>query len=232
MSGTATDEVELIIEMDEEDVTGNHGGKPPSRDGDDGGGDEGGSGGSAPEPQPSRLKKHSTAVLVLMMSVVMLFSVLTAAFLSLRFSNPHIWVGIQLPKILWFNTLLLLASSATLELARRTLKETDGIGFQRLWGMTTGLGVLFVVGQVIAWRQLAAQGMFEVTRVASSFFYVFTGLHAAHLLGGICGLLYVQVKKFDGSRVSRTVAAQAASYYWHFMDGLWLVLLALLYLGR
>lgn len=232
MSGTAIDEVELIIEeMDTKDLTGNHGGKPPSRDGDDGGGDEGGSGGSAPEPRRSRLKKHSTAVLVLMMSVVMLFSVLTAAFLSLRFSSPHIWVGIHLPKILWLNTLLLLASSATLELARRKLKANDPIGFRHLWGITTGLGLLFVAGQVIAWRQLAEQGTLELARVASSFFYVFTGLHAAHLLGGICALLYVQVKKFDGGRVSRPVAAQAASYYWHFMDGLWVVVLALLYFG-
>jgi len=233
MPGTTVDEVELIIEeMDEEDVTGNHGGKPPSRDGDDGGGDEGGSGGSAPEPRRSRLKKHATAVLVVMISVAMLFAVLTAAFVFLRFNNQHLWVGIRLPRILWANTLVLLASSATLEMARRKLDAANGSGFRRLWGITTGLGLLFVAGQVMAWRQLAAQGMFEVSRVASSFFYVFTGLHAAHLLGGICALVYVQVKKFDGSRVSRPVAAQAASYYWHFMDGLWLVVLALLYLGR
>jgi len=233
MSGTAFDEVELIIEdVDEEDVTGNHGGKPPSRDGDDGGGDEGGSGGSAPEPHRSKLEKHSTAVLLAMLSIVMLFAVLTAAFVSLRFNNPHIWVGIRLPRILWANTVVLLASSATLELARRKLDGNDRIGFRRLWGLTTCLGLLFVAGQVAAWRQLAAQGTFDVSRVASSFFYVFTGLHAAHLLAGICALLYVQIKRFDVSRVSRPVAAQAASYYWHFMDGLWLVVLAVLYLGR
>src|ERR1051326_6843760 len=111
MSGTAFDEVELIIEdVDEEDVTGDNGGKPPSRDGDDGGGDEGGGGGNAPEPRRTRLKKHSTAVLLAMISIVMLFGVLTAAFVSLRLSNPHIWVGIRLPKILWLNTLVLLAS--------------------------------------------------------------------------------------------------------------------------
>jgi len=57
-------------------------------------------------------------------------------------------------------------------------------------------------------------------------------LHAAHLLAGICALLFVQIKRFDVSRVNRPAAAQAASYYWHFMDGLWLVVLAVLYFGR
>jgi len=128
MSGTVLDDIELIIE----DVHGSHGGKPPSRDGDDGGGDDGGRDGNAPEPRRTGSRKYSTAVAVAMLSIVMFFMVLTAAFLVLRTENLHTWAGIRLPRILWLNTCLLLASSATLEIARRRLNMDDSRGFQRM----------------------------------------------------------------------------------------------------
>jgi len=112
------------------------------------------------------------------------------------------------------------------------LRLDDAAGFRWMWALTTALGILFVGGQVIAWWQLAQQGAYMTSRLASSFFYVFTALHAVHLLGGVCALLYVVLHKFNAARVSRSVAAQVTSYYWHFMAGLWLFLLALLYLGR
>ena len=227
MSGTVLDDIELIIE----DVHGNHGGKPPSRDGDDGGGDDGGRDGNAPERRPGS-RKYSTAVAVAMLSIVMFFMVLTAAFLVLRTENLHTWAGIRLPRILWLNTCLLMASSATLEVARRRLNMDDSRGFHRMWAITAALGMLFVMGQVIAWRQLAAQGFYETSRMASGFFYVFTVLHAVHLLGGLCALLYVGWHNLDASRIGRPMAVEVASYYWHFMDGLWLFLLALLYFGQ
>src|SRR5579862_6621735 len=237
MSGTVLDDIELIIE----DVHGNHGGKPPSRDGDDGGGDDGGRDGNAPERRPGS-RKYSTAVAVAMLSIVMFFMVLTAAFLVLRTENLHTWAGIRLPRILWLNTCLLMASSATLEVARRRLNMDDSRGFHRMWAITTALGMLFVVGQVIAWRQLAAQGVYRASPVpgghdmfvagAAMFFYVFTALHALHLVGGLCALLYVGWHKLDTSRIGRPMAVEVASYYWHFMDGLWLFLLALLYFGQ
>src|SRR6266852_998155 len=92
--------------------------------------------------------------------------------------------------------------------------------------------LMFLTGQVIAWRHLAAEGVYMASRLSSSFFYVFTALHAAHLLGGICALLYVGLRNFEAAHVSRFVAAEVTSYYWHFMDGLWLFLLALLYFGQ
>jgi cytochrome c oxidase subunit III len=228
MPGTVADDIELIIE----EIHGNGGAKPPSRDGDDDGGDDGGGGEHAPEPRPPNSKKYSTAVLIGMVSIVMFFLVLTAAFVALRVQNLHNWSGIRMPRILWANTVVLLLSSATLEMARRKLRLYDAAGFRKMWALTTALGILFVGGQVIAWWQLAQQGVFITSRLASSFFYVFTALHAAHLLGGVCALLYVALHEFDAARVSRSLAAQVASYYWHFMDGLWLFLLALLYLGR
>jgi cytochrome c oxidase subunit 3 len=126
----------------------------------------------------------------------------------------------------------LLASSVTIEVARRHRHQGDVAGFRRWWAFTTALGALFVAGQLLAWRQLAGQGVFLATNPSSSFFYVLTALHALHLTGGILALFYVAFRRWQRSRITQTIAADLASIYWHFMDGLWLFLLALLYLGR
>jgi cytochrome c oxidase subunit III len=231
MLGTPVlDDIELIVE----DISGSGGGKPPSRDDDgDDGGDGGNSGGEHdPEPHGSNTKKYSTAIALAMLSILMFFMVLTAAFVALRVNNLHSWTGIRMPRILWLNTAVLLASSGTLEMARRKLQLHSLRGFKQLWVLTLILGIVFVIGQVIAWRQLAAQGVYMTSRLASSFFYVFTAVHAVHLVGGICALLYVRLRRFETARIRRHVAAEVASYYWHFMDGLWVFVFALLYFGR
>jgi cytochrome c oxidase subunit 3 len=141
-------------------------------------------------------------------------------------------VPVHIPALMWLNTLVLLLSSATLEMARKRLAQSNVDGFKKLWMLTTGLGIAFLVGQVVAWKQLATQGIYLATNPASSFFYIFTGAHALHLIGGVGALIYVAWRNFDRANVTRTVAAEVASYYWHFMDALWLFLLALLYLGK
>jgi cytochrome c oxidase subunit 3 len=94
------------------------------------------------------------------------------------------------------------------------------------------LGVLFLAGQLIAWRQLAHEGVFLVTNPSSSFFYVLTAAHGLHLLGGILALLYVSRRNWQRARISQATATDVTSIYWHCMDGLWIFLFALLYLGR
>src|SRR5215813_6314095 len=139
MAGTVVDDIELIIE----DMKGNGGGKPPSRHGDDdGGGDEGGGGEHAPDPRKPNTDKYFTAVLLAMVSITMFFMVPIAAFVALRIDNLHKWIGIQLPAILWVNTAVLLASSSTLEVARRKLRVDDAKSFRRMWTLTTVLGLL------------------------------------------------------------------------------------------
>ena len=142
------------------------------------------------------------------------------------------WVPVHIPVLLWINTAVLLISSGTLELARKHLAKADGAGFKTYWMLTTALGVGFLIGQVVAWRQLAHQGIYLATNPASSFFYIFTGAHALHLIGGIVALGYVARQNFSEANVTKSVAAEVTSYYWHFLDALWLFLLTLLYLGR
>jgi cytochrome c oxidase subunit III len=223
---TAIPEIEIVIE----DIGGGGGGGEPPEGGDDGDGGGGDDDRRRRKKSPSP-KRYSTAITLGLVSILMFFMALTSAFIVLRRSS-ELWVALHLPPILWANTGILLASSFTLEAARRKLADSNATGFRKLWLLTTALGLLFVAGQLIAWRQLVAQGVFIASNQASSFFYIFTGAHAIHLLGGVGALLYVSIRKLDTTRISLSTAAEITSYYWHFMDGLWVFLLALLYLGK
>jgi cytochrome c oxidase subunit III len=221
---TAVPDIEIIFE----DIGGGGGGPtPPPGGGDDGDGDDR-KRNRKWSPAPRR---YSTAITLGIVSILMFFMALSSAFIVLR-RGSNLWVPVHLPLVLWANTGILLASSFTLELARRRLSLADLPGFRKFWLVTTVLGFLFVAGQLVAWRQLVAQGVYIASNQASSFFYIFTAAHGVHLLGGVAALLYVLIRKVEPASLSRSMAAEVASYYWHFMDGLWIFLLALLYLGK
>jgi cytochrome c oxidase subunit 3 len=221
MPGTSiVEEIELIIE----DIGGGGGKNPPP------GGDDGDEGGKRRGPQMPSSRRYAMAIAIGIVSIVMFFMAMASAFIYLRAKNT--WVPLHLPWIIWANTALLLLSSGAMELARRRLAFADVRQFRKLWLVSTALGILFLIGQLAAWRQLVLAGFYVSTNQASSFFYLFTGLHGLHLIGGIFALLYVSFRKFEKAKVSRSVAAEVASYYWHFMTGLWIFLLALMYLGK
>jgi cytochrome c oxidase subunit 3 len=224
MPGThVADDIELIIE----DVGGGGGNKPPAGGG-RGGGDNDAN--KRRKPTPTSPRRYQTAVVLAMLSIVMFFMALAVTFLVRKMSSD--WVPIHLPFMVWVNTIVLLASSGTMELARRKQAAGDLQGFRKMWQITTGLGVLFLIGQVAAWRELVDKGFYVSTNPASSFFYIFTAAHGVHLLGGVGALLYVLFRNFEKTKLTQSVAAEVTSHYWHFMDGLWLFLLALLYLGK
>ena len=218
MPGTLTDDLEII--------EAGHGG---GTDIPAGGDDDGDSSGSNLPRIPERA--YFTVIQLALAGIVMFFMALTSSFL-VRKGLGNDWVSFALPRILWVNTLVLLASSVTMQVALREIRQGAAASFRQWWAITTGLGVLFLVGQLLAWRQLAAQGVFLATNPSSSFFYLLTALHGLHLLGGIVALFYVRYRVWQRSRIRQDTAARMASIYWHFMDGLWLFLLALLYLGR
>lgn len=217
-----TQDTELIVI----DIGGGGGGEGPPRGG-DGGGD--GDKGRPPRKPPQR--RYSTAITLGMISILIFFLGLCSAFVVLK-RESQTWVPLHLPRILWLNTAILLLSSYTLVKARRRLSALDFPGFRKLWRATTILGILFLAGQLIAWLQLVAIGLYIASNQATSFFYIFTAAHAVHLLGGVAALLYVAMRNFEQGKISRVTAVEVTSYYWHFMDGLWVFLLLLLYLGR
>jgi cytochrome c oxidase subunit 3 len=224
MPGTITNkESELIID----DIGGGGGvGKPPVGGG--GGGGDGDKGGQRRKP-PQR--RYSTAIALGMISILVFFLGLCVAFIVLRHVTEH-WASLRLPRILWLNTAILLMSSFTLEMARRRLSRLDVRGFRKLWRVTIVLGGVFLFGQILAWLQLVIAGTYIASTQGASFFYIFTVAHAVHLSGGLAALVYVAVRDFDKGKISVKTAVEITSYYWHFMDGLWVVLVMVLYLGR
>jgi cytochrome c oxidase subunit 3 len=175
-------------------------------------------------------RTYVTGMSVALGGMLMFFMALVSAYIVRKGFPNSDWRSLNVPRILWLNTSILLASSVTLELSRHRRMHNDEEGFRHWWGVTAILGLFFLAGQAIAWRQLAAAGVYLATNPSSSFFYVFTGAHALHLVGGVCGLAVIILR--NTRRLTRTTAIEVAAMYWHFMDGLWVFLFLLLLLGR
>lgn len=189
----------------------------------------GGEGFSSPRRSP---QVYVTGIWIALASILMFFMALTSSFIVRRGLGGD-WVPFELPRLLWANTVLLLISSVTLERARRALLDGLRSVYQRWWSLTTALGLVFLLGQLIAWQQLRAAGVFLATNPAHSFFYLMTGTHGLHLAGGLVALAYVgaRSRRLEPWPAERPAVA-ATSIYWHFLGLLWVFLFLLLYFGR
>lgn len=191
-------------------------------------------------PAIAKPERSETGVWIGIFAIVMSFAAFTSAMIVRQGVSPD-WRHFELPRLLYLNTLTLIASSLALVRARSRLTSvakrspaTDAFtgmsfseGINWLY-ITFGLGAVFLVGQVLVWRLLVAEGLFLSTNPSASFFYVFTAMHGLHLLGGILALAYM-IRKLAGTRsAAQTTGLPAVCLYWHFMDGLWLYLLILL----
>lgn len=175
----------------------------------------------------------TSAIWVAIVAISMSFAAFTSA-LIVRQGASRDWQHLALPSVLFLSTFMLLLSSVTLEVARRRVAAYMGgriaeLNVPRRWlYLTLFLGLLFVAGQYAAWLQLRAQGLYLATNPNSSFFYVFTAVHALHVLGGLAGLARV-IRKLGQSELRRSTL-DATAYYWHFMGVLWLYLFWLLWM--
>ena len=171
-------------------------------------------------------RTYVTGMTIALGAIIMFFVALASASIVRKGLANRDWQPFELPRILWVNTLLLIGSSVTLVHSRRRFLTHQFEEFRHWWGVTTILGIFFLVGQVIAWWQLASSGVFLSTSPNSSFFYVFTAAHGVHLLGGIAGLAVVGWPSL-GSIVRKT-ATDVVALYWHCMTVLWLGVLLFL----
>ena len=201
---------------------------------------------------PTRLRRARVGIFVTVIAIAMIFVSYSSAYVvrkGLPTLDPssgtlvHDWIPLQLPNFLLINTLVLLVSTLTMELARRqslriagiarvspeaSLARLDAEAFPWL-PMTAILGVAFLIGQWLVWRELAARGVYVATNPSSSFFYLLTGLHAVHLLGGIVALFIATGVSLLRLRAdTRAVISDATAWYWHFLTFLWVYLLCLL----
>jgi len=193
----------------------------------DWGGDGGGS--SNPEGRGADRRASFIGLFVLLAATGMVFAALTVAF-WMRHTTSDDWISMRKPPLLWANTIVLLASSLVLDRARLALKSGHRDRFNFWWTSATALGVLFLIGQAVVWRQLASAGVFIASSPTSAFFYLLTAAHAAHLLGGVAALVYVDVQalRLRLGPAKRT-AIDVTAIFWHFLDGVWLYLMLLLY---
>jgi len=161
-------------------------------------------------------------------TVTMLFAAFTSAYIVRRSGSD--WRHIALPRILWLNTVVLLASSVMLEGASRA-------GQRRHWRASVAcgvaallLGVGFLLGQFAAWRQMAAAGVYLPSSPHSSFFYMLTGAHAVHVVAALVVLAWGAAATFSGARDPGRWAARMSlcRTFWHYLGGVWVFLFVLL----
>jgi len=218
---------------------------PPVRGG---GGDER----PGPPEYGTRLRRARLGLLVAMTPILMLFVSFTSAYVvrqGLPTLDPRTnqlvldWIPVKLPQLLFVNTGVLLLSSVGMELARRQSQRKASLapataipgvsldGEKKIsWlAMTVVLGFLFLTGQWMAWRQLAASGFYVSTTPSSSFVYLLTGAHAVHLLGGVLALCVAGIAALlRRSVVTRSIVVDVTAWYWHFMAALWIYIFCLL----
>ena len=193
-----------------------------------------------------RLRRNRIGMAVFLAPITMVFVAFTSAYI-VRQGLGEDWRAMQLPNILWINTVILLASSNTLELARRGLARQAalaqvpsvpgvapvGTSAAPWLPITLVLGLGFLAGQWMAWGQLARQGMFISSNPSSSFFYLLTGAHALHLAGGVFALAYAAATAaLAQGWERRRMVVDVTSWYWHFMAVLWIYIFALLQLAK
>ena len=162
-------------------------------------------------------------------SISMMFIGFSSAYI-LGQGTHSLWRTMAPPPFVWVNTAILLASSLTLELARRAPAATE---LKRWMILTCLLGTAFLAGQLWVWKLLADQGIYLSGNPHSSFFYLLTGVHGVHLLGGEAALVYLTARTWSSAAsVLGKASLNVTALYWHFMDGLWIYLLVLLFFWR
>jgi cytochrome c oxidase subunit 3 len=230
--------------------TGHGRGSAPPPDSGGGDGDRGGNG--SPD-YGQRLRRTRLGLLVGMVAIAMLFVSFTSVYVVRRGlptfderTGGYVrdWLQVNLPTtLLLVNTLLLVLSSITAELARRQITRQAALapvqsipgvslgrerGFPWL-GATVVLGMAFLTGQWMAWRELADRGFYLATSPSSSMVYVLTATHAVHLAGGLLVLLYAAATAlFHRPVEGRSIVVDVTAWYWHFMALIWIYIFALL----
>jgi cytochrome c oxidase subunit III len=200
----------------------------------------------------ARLRRARLGLVVGLTGIAMIFISFTSAYVirqGLPTLDPrtnallHDWFPVPLPRMLIINTGVLLISSITMELARRQAARkaaltqlasaasgSVGVKTEISWlALTVVLGLTFLTGQWMAWRELAASGFYVSSSPSSSFVYLLTGMHGVHLFGGVVALLTAGVASvLRRPADSQSIVVDVTGWYWHFMALLWVYLLCLL----
>lgn len=181
---------------------------------------------------PARLHPKEFLLWLYLVSMGMLFMGFTSAYLVQRFHE--FWKTFAIPPIFWANTAVLLSSSIAYYRAQRGFALGNYRQLQVGLMVTFGLGVVFLLGQVIGWQMLVREGLFLAgNHKAVSYFYVFTGLHAVHLVAGLIAVGYWTFRAIL-YKVQPTdkLGLRLTGLFWHALDVLWVYLIVFLQLNQ
>ncbi len=170
------------------------------------------------------------AMWLFIVTVVMIFAAMTSAYI-VRQSEGN-WLEFDLPPAFLITSGVILLSSITMHWAYVSAKRDNLKRLRIAMIITTVLGVTFLIGQYLAWGELVAMDVYFVGNPGGSFVYVLSGLHAAHLIGGVVFLLITLVSVFRYRVHAKSMdQMEMCATYWHFLDGLWLYLFVFLLLN-
>lgn len=180
----------------------------------------------SPEYNQSKILPQKLALWVGIGSIVMMFAAFTSAYVVRRSAGN--WLEFKLPDIFFLNTVVIVMSSVTLHYAYTSFKKGKEKWYKGLLIATFLLGILFVVLQYKGWQAMTDIGATFTVNPSSSFIYVISGIHAAHVLGGIAALIVAMVHAFVlpfRPTARRRQRFELVCQYWHFVDVLWIYLI-------
>lgn len=176
---------------------------------------------------------YNVLLFLTILSLSILFVSLTAAFMYTRFTSEM--PPLKLPNIFVLNTVILLGSSYTMWLAKKAYLDDDTKKYQQMLLYTVILSFLFLIAQFIGWQALFSQSIFINSSNSAGYLYLISGLHFAHVIGGLpflCFFLWTAYKRMQEpisvlvyfSDPEKRLKLRLLTIYWHFLDGLWIYL--------
>ncbi|HAD15027.1 MAG TPA: cytochrome oxidase subunit III [Saprospirales bacterium] len=178
------------------------------------------------EYNQSKIHPHKLALWVAIGSIIMMFGAFTSAYVVRRAAGN--WLEFKLPDVFMVSTVIILLSSVTIHLAFSGFKQGKEQQYKGMLIATFVLGLAFVVMQYVGWEALNNMGATFTVNPSSSFIYVISGLHAAHVLGGIGALTVALTHAFIlpfKPTLRRKQRFDLVVQYWHFVDILWVYLM-------
>jgi cytochrome c oxidase subunit 3 len=175
----------------------------------------------------------SVGTIVWLSSELMFFAGLFAMFFSIRAAAPELWAEHTPHLNVFFSlpfTIVLLLSSITCQLGVFRAERGDVYGLRRWFVITFLMGLTFVLGQLIEYGNLVQEGIKINADGYGSMFYLTTGFHLLHVIGGLIAFVIFLIRTTMG-RFTRAQASSAivVSYYWHFVDVVWIALFAMIF---
>ncbi len=176
--------------------------------------------------QKRKIHPHKFTLWVAIGSILMMFAGLTSAYIVKR--SQASWLMLEIPVVFWYSTAAILASSATVHLSLKALKAREMMAYRRWLMITAVLGVLFLVLQIVGFKQFGANDIRLIgagSNASYSFLLAISGLHGLHVLGGVIALVVIAIMALrTTTRNYNTIPLEVAATYWHFVDALWIYL--------